>query len=260
MNYQTLLVNILDHVAMVRMNRAESINALEYELRVDLVNCLQTLSKDDNIRVVILIGSDKAFCAGGDLRELRHQMKIDQARKYVLHVSRVILAIHNIEKPVIAAVNGAAMGAGFSIVMACDLVVASETARFSQSFVHVGLIPDLGGTYFTPRMFGLQKAKEFAFTGKILGSNEMARLGLINKIVPPEELENKAIELAHQIAEGPPLAFGLTKKLLNQSWNSNLNQMLELEAQYQAACMQSEDHMEGIRAFYEKRKPKFKGK
>ncbi len=259
MHYQTLLVDILDHVAMVRMNRAESMNALEYKLRADLVDCLQTISEDDEVRVVVLIGSGKTFCAGGDLRELRHKMKIDQARKYVHHVSRVILAIQNMEKPVIAAVNGAAMGAGFSIVMACDLVVASEIARFSQSFVHVGLIPDLGGTYFTPRLFGLQRAKEFAFTGKILSSNEMARLGLINQIVPPQELENKAIELAHQIAEGPPLALGLTKKLLNQSWNSNLDEMLELEVQYQATCMQSEDHMEGIRAFYEKRKPKFKG-
>ena len=259
MNYETLLVNRDDHVAIVRMNRAESMNALEYNLRCDLVDCLQTLSKDDETRVVVLIGSGNAFCAGGDLRELRDKMKIDQARKYVHHVNRVILAIQNMEKPVIAAVNGAAMGAGFSIVMACDLVVASETARFSQSFVHVGLVPDLGGTYFTPRIFGLQRAKEFAFTGKILRSNEMARLGLINEVVPPEELENKAIQLAHQIAEGPTLALGLTKKLLNQSWNSNLEQMLELEAQYQATCMQSEDHMEGIRAFYEKRKAKFKG-
>ncbi|OPX37711.1 MAG: hypothetical protein B1H11_05555 [Desulfobacteraceae bacterium 4484_190.1] len=260
MRYETLLVNLDDHVAMVRMNRAESMNALEYRLRADLVDCLQTLSEDDEVRVVILIGSGNAFCAGGDLRELRHKMKIEQARKYVLHVSRVILAIQKMEKPVIAAVNGAAMGAGFSIVMACDLVVASETARFSQSFVHVGLIPDLGGTYFTPRVFGLQRAKEFAFTGKILSSNEIARLGLINQIVSPEELENKAIELAHQIVEGPPLALELTKKLLNQSWNPNLEEMIELEAQYQAACMQSEDHMKGIRAFYEKRKAKFKGR
>ena len=260
MNYETLLVNLDDHVVMVRMNRAESMNALEYRLRTDLVDCLQTLSEDDEVRVVVLIGNGNAFCAGGDLRELRHQMKIDQARKYVNHVNRVILAIQNMEKPVIASVNGAAMGAGFSIVMACDLIVASETARFSQSFVHVGLIPDSGGTYFTPRIFGLQRAKEFAFTGKILSSNEMAGLGLINRVVSPEELENKAIELAHQIAKAPTLALGLTKRLLNQSWSSNLEEMLDLEAQYQAACMQSEDHMEGIRAFYEKRKAKFKGK
>jgi len=260
MNYETLLVNRYDHITMVKMNRAKSRNALEYRLRTDLVDCLHKLSEDDKVRVLILSGSGNAFCAGGDLRELREGMTVNQARKYVLHVSRIILAIQNMEKPVIAAVNGAAMGAGFSIAMACDMVVASETAQFSQAFVKVGLVLDLGGTYFLPRLLSLQKAKELAFTGKVLNARELMNLGLINKLVSPEDIEIKAIELAHQIAEGPPLALGLIKKLLNQSWHFTLEQIVELEAQYQAECMQSEDHMEGIKAFYEKRKAKFKGK
>ena len=258
-NYETLLVSIDNHVAMVRMNRAESMNALEYKLRIDLVDCFWSLSENDGVRVVILIGSGNAFCAGGDLRELRQQMKINEARKYMDSAHRVTLAIKNTDKPVLAVVNGAAMGAGFSIVMACDLVVASKTAKFSQSFAYVGLVPDLGGTYFSPRIFGLHRAKELAFTGRVLTADEMMSLGFINRVVAPEELESKAIELALQIAEGPQLAIALSKKLLNQSSGSTLEEMLEFEAQYQVACMQSEDHMEGVKAFFEKRKARFKG-
>lgn len=261
MEYETLLLDLKDRVAIVRMNREGSMNALEYRLRVDLVDCFEMLSDHDEAKVIILTGSGKAFCAGGDLRELRQQrMTIDQARKYVLQVNKVVLAIQNLEKPVIAAVNGAAMGAGFSIVMACDLIVASEKAMFSLGFVHVGLIPDLGATYFTPRLVGLLKAKELAFTGKTLSAHELSKLSMINFVVPHEEVETKAFNLAGQIAEGAPVALGLSKKLLNRSLNSNLEEMLEIEAQAQAACMQSEDHMEGIRAFYEKRKGQFKGK
>jgi 2-(1,2-epoxy-1,2-dihydrophenyl)acetyl-CoA isomerase len=259
-DYETLQVDLADHVAAIRMNRSKSMNALEHRLRVDLVDCFQELSEDDDIRVVILTGTGKAFSAGGDLRELGQKMTVDKARKYVSHVSRIVLAIQNLEKPVIAAVNGAAMGAGFSIMMACDLVVVSEQAKFSLSFVNVGLLPDLGATYFLPRLLGVQKAKELVFTGKVLSAHELADLGLINDLVPHEGLEKSAFDLARQLAEGPPLALGSAKKLMNRSWQFSLEEMVELEAQSQAACMQSEDHMEGIAAFYEKRKPQFKGR
>jgi 2-(1,2-epoxy-1,2-dihydrophenyl)acetyl-CoA isomerase len=258
--FKTLMVDLKDHVAVVRMNRSETMNALEYQLRVDLVDCFRGLSEYDDVRVVILTGIGKAFSAGGDLSELGQRMNVDRARRYVLHVSKVILAIQNLEKPVIAAVNGAAMGAGFSIMMACDLVVASEKAKFSQAFVKVGLVPDLGATYFLPRLVCLQKAKELVFTGQVLSAHELKDLGLINYLVPHEDLEKKAFELARRIAEGPPLALGSAKKLLNKSLNFSLEEMLEIEAQSQAACMQSEDHMEGIAAFYEKRKSHFRGK
>jgi 2-(1,2-epoxy-1,2-dihydrophenyl)acetyl-CoA isomerase len=254
MEYETLLVDLKDRVAIVRMNREESMNALEYQLRVDLVNCFKALSKYDEAKVVILTGRGKAFSAGGDLRELKERMKVSEAKNYVLHVSEIIHVIKNLEKPVIAAVNGAAIGAGFSIAMACDLVVASEKAIFSQAFVQMGLIPDLGATYFTPHLIGLQKAKELALTGINISPHELAKSGMINYVVPPEELEAKAFHLARQITEAPLLVLGLTKKLLNQSLNSNLDEMLELEAQAQATCLQSEDSMECIKAFFEKRK------
>ena len=260
MDYETLILDLNDHVATVRMNRPESMNALEYQLRVDLVSCFGEFTEDEDVRVVLLTGTGKAFSAGGDLRELRQRMDIDRSREYVRHVSRVILAIKSLEKPVIAAVNGAAFGAGFSIVMACDLVVASVQARFSQAFVKVGLVPDLGGTYFLPRLVGLQKAKEFAFTGKIVSAHELFEWGVINLLVPHKELRRKAFDLACQLAEGAPLALGSSKKLLNENWESSLEEALEREAQSQAVCMQSEDHMEGIAAFHEKRKGHFKGK
>lgn len=259
-NYETLLMDLKDQVAIVRMNRSQSMNALEHQLCLDLVDCLGILSECEEARVVILTGSGNAFSAGGDLRELSERMPVDEARKYVLNVSKVIQAIQKLEKPVIAAVNGAAVGAGFSIAMACDLIVASEKAIFSQSFVRVGLVPDLGATYFTPRLIGLHKGKELAFAGKIMSANELTQMGMINYAVPHEELEDKAFELARQIAEGAPIAIRLTKKLLNQSLTASLEEMMELEAQFQATCMQSEDFTEGIKAFYEKRKCQFKGR
>lgn len=259
-NYETLLIDLKDQVAILRMNRPQSMNALEQQLCLDLVECLGILSECEEVRVVIITGSGKAFCAGGDLRELRERMPVDEAKKYVLNVSNVIRAIQNLEKPVIAAVNGAAAGAGFSIAMACDLVVASENAIFSQSFVRIGLVPDLGATYFTPRLIGLHKGKELALAGKTMGANELAQMGLINYAVPHEELEDKTFELARQIAEGAPIAVRLAKKLLKQSLTASLEKMIELESQFQAACMQSEDFMEGMKALHEKRKCRFKGK
>lgn len=260
MEYETLLVEISDRIATVRMNRLESMNALEFQLRADLADCFGELAGRDDVRVVILTGSGNAFCAGGDLREISQGRNVDQARQYMLHASRITLAIQNLEKPVIAAVNGAAVGAGFSIAAACDLIVASQTAVFAQSFIRLGLVPGMGGTYFTSRLIGLQKAKELAFTGRAVKAPELERLGLINYVVAPDQVEGKALELALELAGGPPLALGLTKKLMNQSLFSALPEQLEKETQTQAGLMQSDDHMEGIRSFLEKRRPEFKGK
>ncbi|MBL7213075.1 MAG: enoyl-CoA hydratase/isomerase family protein [Desulfobacteraceae bacterium] len=254
MTYKSLLVHLKDHVAIVRMNRPESMNSLEYELRVDLVNCLKKFSEDEDVRVIILTGCSNVFSAGGDLRELGEGMPADRARKYVLHVSRIVEAIVNLEKPVIAAVNGAAVGASFSMVMACDIIVASEKATFSQAFVDVGLIPDLGGTFFSPRLFGLHRAKESVFTGKTFDANELADIGMINHVVPHDDLEQKAFDLAREIAQKPHTAIALAKKLLNIGLHSNLHDILEMEAQAQAVCMQTKDHMEAIAAFYEKKR------
>lgn len=259
MTYQTLLRETHDGIALIRMNHAKKMNALGAELRTDLLACLESLARDEGVRVVVLTGSGKSFCAGGDLQELKVKRSVSQARTYVRQVSQIISAVRNMEKPIIGAVNGAAVGAGFSLAMACDLIVASEKAFFSLAFVKIGLVPDLGATYFVPRLFGSTKAKEMAFSGQTLSSQDLYNLGFVNHLVDSEALEQKALELARQIAAGPPLALGLTKKMMNQSWEINLETALEIEAQFQAACMQSEDFHEGVGAFYEKRPPRFQG-
>jgi 2-(1,2-epoxy-1,2-dihydrophenyl)acetyl-CoA isomerase len=260
MNYQTLLVEIKEHTALVRMNRPERMNALALDLRTELTACLNGLGGDPDVRAVILTGSGKAFSAGGDLAELKEKMTVAESRDYVRGVSRIITALRNLEKPVIAGVNGAAVGAGFSLVMASDLVVASEKAFFSMAFSKVGLVPDLGANFFAPRLFGNHRAKEMAFFGKTLTARELWEMGFINYLVEPEALEAKLLEVAGQLVQGPPLALGLAKKMMDQSWDLDLEDMLETEALVQATCLQSEDFQEGAAAFYEKRPPRFKGR
>jgi 2-(1,2-epoxy-1,2-dihydrophenyl)acetyl-CoA isomerase len=260
MHYQTLLVEIKEHIALVRMNRPERMNALALDLRTELTACLNGLGGDPNVRAVILTGSGKAFSAGGDLAELKEKMTVSESRDYVRGVSRIITALRNLEKPVIAGVNGAAVGAGFSLVMASDLVVASEKAIFSMAFSKVGLVPDLGANFFAPRLFGNHRAKEMAFFGKTLTARELWAMGFINHLVEPEALEAKLLEVAGQLVQGPPLALGLAKKMMDQSWDLDLEDMLEVEALVQATCLQSEDFQEGAAAFYEKRPPRFKGR
>lgn len=260
MDYQTLLVEKKEYLAVVRMNRPERMNALALDLRTELTACLNGLGDDPSVRAVILTGSGKAFSAGGDLTELKEKMTVSQSRDYVRGVSRIITAMRNLEKPVIAGVNGAAVGAGFSLAMAADLVVASEKAFFSMAFSKVGLVPDLGANFFAPRLFGNHKAKEMAFFGKTLTARELWEMGFINYLIEPEALEAKLLEVAGQLVQGPPLALGLAKKMIDQSWDLDLEDMLEVEALIQATCLQSEDFQEGAAAFYEKRPPRFKGK
>jgi 2-(1,2-epoxy-1,2-dihydrophenyl)acetyl-CoA isomerase len=260
MNFTTLLSEKNDGIGLIRMNQPERMNALSADLRADLLACLGDMGRDQSVRAVILTGSGKAFSAGGDLSELREKMTVSQSRDYVRGVSRLITAMRSLEKPVIVGVNGAAVGAGFSIVMAADLVIASEKAFFSMAFSKVGLVPDLGANFFAPRLFGNQKAKEMAFFGKPLTARELSELGLVNYLVEPEALETKMFTVAKELTQGPPLALGLAKKLIDQSWDLDLEDMLEVEALTQATCLQSEDFQEGAAAFYEKRSPLFKGK
>jgi 2-(1,2-epoxy-1,2-dihydrophenyl)acetyl-CoA isomerase len=259
MHYPTLLLERKEGVGLVKMNRPERMNALSADLRADLLACLHDLGQDREIRSIILTGSGKAFSAGGDLNELREKMTVHQSGDYVRGVSRIITTLRSLEKPVIAGVNGAAVGAGFSMVMAADLIVASEKAFFSMAFSKVGLVPDLGANFFAPRLFGNHKAKEMAFFGKTMTARELWDMGFVNYLVEPDALESKMLEVAKDLALGPPLALGLAKKMMDQSWNLDLENMLEVEALAQATCLQSEDFQEGAAAFYEKRPPRFKG-
>ncbi|WP_313885455.1 enoyl-CoA hydratase-related protein [Desulfallas sp. Bu1-1] len=209
--------------------------------------------------MVILTGAGRAFSAGGDLNILDGSIGPSAARDYVLEVSEITKLICNMEKPVIAAVNGLAIGGGLSFVLAADFVIASSEAKFCQAFVQVGLVPDLGGTYFLPRIVGMLKAKELIFTGKTIDAFEAERIGIVNKVVDPGSLQEAVEQLSSQLAQGPSSAIGLTKSLLNRNINRCLDEALEDEAFAQSICMQTQDHREGVRAVREKRKPRFIG-
>ena len=182
---------------------------------------------------------------------------------FVYHMkgfNEIIALIAGVSKPIIAAVNGAAVGAGFSMVMACDLAIASTNSVFSQIFAKIGLVPDMGSFYFLPRIVGMKKAKELIWKAKMIKAEEALQLGIVNSIVEPDKLEGSVMKLAEEIANGPIVAFKLTKNLLSRSLESNLNDMMQYEAFAQTVCSWTDDHKEGVKAFYEKRKPVYQGK
>lgn len=247
-------------VTVIRMNLPERMNCLQKDLQNDLKDALRQFKGNAESRVAILTGSGRAFCAGGDLEELGSALSTVEFYQIMKASEEIIELITDTPKPVIAAVNGAAAGAGFSIALACDLIVASTNALFMQAFAKVGLIPDLGSFYFLPRVVGMHKAKELIWTARPVRAEEALQMGIINKLVSPEKLEDEAMSLADKLAAGPPFAIGLAKTLLARSLTSNLRDMLQYEGMGQAICLSSDDNKEGIRAFYEKKDPVFRGK
>ncbi|MGA2938822.1 MAG: enoyl-CoA hydratase/isomerase family protein [Syntrophobacteraceae bacterium] len=245
---------------MIRLNMPGTMNALEKNLRSDLKDALRQFRDDGESLVAVLTGQGKAFCAGGNLLELKEGMNAFAGMDLMKGANEIIQLIAGIEKTIIAAVNGAAVGAGFNIAIACDLVIASSSAVFGQVFGKVGLVPDLGGLYYLPRVVGMHRAKELILTQRMLKAGEALQMGIVNRVVIPEELEAHVLNLAKEIADGPAIAYGLGKMILSKSWESNLDDILQYEAFAQAICMQTEDNKEGINAFYEKRTPVFKGK
>jgi 2-(1,2-epoxy-1,2-dihydrophenyl)acetyl-CoA isomerase len=255
-----VIVDKLEEVCVIRLNLLESMNSLEKDLRDNLKRSLNEFNCNKECHVAVLTGSGKAFSAGGSFKEIGGGMSAMECVDYIRDVNEIILSITGIEKPIIACVNGVAAGAGFSMALACDIVIASENALFSLAFAKVGLVPDMGGLYFFPRVAGMHKAKELFYTAKMLNANEAQEMGFLNKVVPHEELESYTIGFARQIAQGPMKAFGIAKKLMLKSMELNLGDLLEYEVMAQALCLQSDDHKEGVRAFYDKRKPLFQGK
>lgn len=253
-------VKKMEKICTITMNLPERMNSLEKPLRDELLRAFDEFSSDQECRVAVLTGSGKGFCAGGSLKELGDGMNTVEAVSYVKDASRIIQSITTIEKPIIASVNGPAMGAGFSIALACDMVIASSNAVFSQAFAKVGLVPDLGGMYFLPRMVGMHKAKELIYSARMIGADEALAMGIVNRVVPPDELEARATEFAVEIADGPIRAFEHVKMILSRSLELTLDDVLKYEILAQAISMQSNDHREGVQSFYQKRKPVFAGK
>ena len=263
MSYKCLLYDVTDGIATLTLNRPERLNALGDTLRDDLHDAVLRASGDDGVRVVIITGAGKGFCAGGDVKAMHEARESGRTRALMERVApsrdRVLLAMRDAPKPFIAAVNGAAAGAGMNVALACDMRLASTTARFGQTFVKRGLHPDWGGTYFLPRIVGMAKACEMIFTGDLIDAEEALRLGIVSAVHPPEKLMDATRELAAKIAAGPPVALRLARRALYHNQDADLQSALEFETFAQNLCYETEDSREGVRAFVEKRAPKFQG-
>jgi 2-(1,2-epoxy-1,2-dihydrophenyl)acetyl-CoA isomerase len=261
--YAGLIYERREAVAILTFNRPERMNAIGGTLKQDIAAAIAHADDDDEVRVIVLTGAGAAFCAGGDVKEMAVQLasggrpleeKIRPARDAML------LAIHEARKPIIAAINGAAAGAGMNMALAADIRIASSAARFSQAFVKRGLSPDSGATYFLPRIVGLAKACELAFTGDTLDADEALRLGIVTRVVSPEDLMPTVLELAARIAAGPPVAIRLAKRAMYRGLHGDLRDALGREAAALNVCMDTEDAVEGMASFREKRPPNFMGR
>ncbi len=252
-----------DGIATLVMNRPDRLNALNSELSMAVNDALGRIARDSSVNVVVITGAGRAFCAGGDLGAIGKGRQSGETHglEPVLRAGmQMVLKMRTMPQPVIAAVNGAAAGAGMNIALAADIRIAAEEATFGQNFSKVGLFPDYGGTYFLPQLVGPSKAAELFYTGEMIDAKTALTLGLVNQVVPGAQLEATVKVLAQKIANGPALAIRAVKKALFASEEKELTHALENEVREQIRCFLSEDCSEGIRAFFDKRPPKFQGK
>lgn len=264
MSFETVVYELHETVAVVQMNRPDALNALSLQLTLDLGAAIRQVIAD-GARAVVLTGSGRAFCSGGDLREM-HSMWQEEGRieafledpLKALH--DVILLIRETPIPFIAAVNGVCAGAGTNFALACDLIIAADNASFNEAFVRIGLSPDCGGSFFLPRAIGEKLAAELFMTGATIDANRAAQIGMINRVVPADDLITAALAMASKVAAGPTGSIGRIKRMLNASASNNLSEQLELEHECQLESGRSTDFKEGVAAFFEKRPPNFTGK
>jgi 2-(1,2-epoxy-1,2-dihydrophenyl)acetyl-CoA isomerase len=252
-----------DGVATLTFNRPDKLNALNTHLAVALNETLGRIAIDKNIHAVVLTGAGRAFCAGGDLAEIwkgRQENNVADLEPLLRAGMQAVLKIRTMRQPVIAAVNGAAAGAGMNIALAADIRFASDAAVFGQNFAKVGLFPDYGGTFFLPQLVGPAKAAEMFYTGEMIDAKTASQLGLVNYLVPVDRVEAEAKAFAKNIAHGPRTASRAVKQVLFGNQRAELTRALEYEVEEQMKCFASEDCSEGLRAFFEKRKPNFQGK
>lgn len=249
-----------NQTAVLTLNRPDKFNSFNRDMALELQGYLDECAAEEEIRAVVLTGSGKAFCAGQDLAEATDPQGPPLEQIVSDHYNPIILKIRNLEKPVIAAVNGVAAGAGANIALACDIVLAKESASFIQAFSKIGLIPDSAGTYFLPRLVGMQCATALMMTGDKLSATEAFQMGMIYRVYPDESFEKETMTLASQLASMPTRGLALTKKLLNETYQHTLEQQLAREKDLQVQAGNTYDFKEGVAAFLEKRAPVFKGK
>jgi len=257
--YKTVKLEITDGVAQITLNRPEVYNAFNDDLSYELQDAIKVVSKDKKVRVVVITGAGKAFCSGQDLKDIKESKERSLSESIHKRYNPIIKGLRNMPKPVLCKLNGVAAGAGCSLALACDMIIASENASLIEAFVHVGLVLDSGSSYFLPRLVGSAKAFELSTLGSKVTANEALKLGMVNKVVSAEELDSAVNELTEYYIKAPTKAIGLMKKMLNKSFHSDLDTMLEYEAYCQEIAGKSGDYKEGIAAFIEKRKPDFSG-
>ncbi|HYC46920.1 MAG TPA: enoyl-CoA hydratase-related protein [Burkholderiales bacterium] len=264
MDYKCLLYSVQERVATLTLNRPERLNALGDTLREDLHDALKRAAADADVGAIVITGAGRGFCSGGDVKSMSERAASGATppvtERFAPLRDRTILAMRDCPKPIIAAVNGAAAGAGMNLALACDMRIASTAAKFSQAFVKRGLAPDWGGTWFLPRVVGTAKAFELILTGDSIDAAKALELGIVNAVVAPEELMNAAQNLARRIANGPPVAIALSKRAIYHNEDVDLRSGLEFETFAQTLCRETEDSKEGVRAFMEKRAPVFRGR
>lgn len=264
MTYKCLLYGVEDRIATLTLNRPERLNALGDTLREDLYDAVTKAAADPAVGVLVITGAGRGFCSGGDVKAMSEREQGGAtplaAERWAPVRDRVVLAMRNCQKPVIAAINGAAAGAGMNLALACDMRIASSAAKFSQAFVKRGLTPDWGGSWFLPRVVGAAKACELIFTGATIDAAEALRLGIVNAVTAPEDLMAETYTLARAIAAGPAVAIQLAKRAILHNQDVDLRAGLEFETFAQGICRETEDSKEGVRAFVEKRAPQFRGR
>lgn len=254
-----ILIEQKNNVLIITLNRPDKFNSFNREMALQLLEVFDKAEKDPAVRSIVITGSGKAFCAGQDLAEAIDPNGPGIEKIVAEHYNPIILKIRNIEKPIIAAVNGVAAGAGANIALACDIVFAAKSASFIQAFSKIGLIPDSGGTFTLPRLIGFNMASALMITGDKATAEEAQQYGMVYKIFDDTALLDQSIINAEKVAAMPTKAIGLTKRLLNASANNTLKQQLDLEKELQIVAANSHDYKEGVSAFLEKRKPEFKG-
>jgi 2-(1,2-epoxy-1,2-dihydrophenyl)acetyl-CoA isomerase len=257
---ESILFTVENAVGYITLNRPKVYNSFNREMALSMQSALDHCKEDEDIRAVYITGAGKAFCAGQDLQEVVAEDGPELSTILTQHYNPIITRIRELEKPVVAAVNGVAAGAGANIALACDVVVADEKASFIQAFSKIGLIPDSGGTFFLPRLIGFQKASALMMLGDKIGAEEAERLGMIYEYFTSDCFEEEAKAIVQKLAGMPTKGLGYTKRALNYSITNDLSNQLAMEDQLQTAAGQTDDYKEGVQAFLEKRKPEFTGK